>query len=207
VTLPRLYSTTYCPYAWCTRIVLHEKGVPFDVFEVDLKNKQAEFLEVSPTSRVPVFVHGDIRIWESMAINEYIEEKYPSPNLFGPTPEERAVVRTFLLDHNWNRSQPLAKLASMLLLQRERREDQRVQRQLRHWYQYLDELDEHFDAHDWAAIDRFTVGDISLYATVVVSQSFGMSVGDRPALVRWLQRLDIRDSVRRSAPELLPTFA
>ena len=32
-----LYSTTYCPYAWRTRIVLHEKKVPFEVFEVDLK--------------------------------------------------------------------------------------------------------------------------------------------------------------------------
>ena len=50
----RLFSTTYCPYAWCTRIVLHEKGIPFEVFEVDLKAKQEDFLRVSPTGKVPV---------------------------------------------------------------------------------------------------------------------------------------------------------
>ena len=53
-----MYSTPYCPYGWSTRIVLYEKGVAFDTFEVDLKNQQPEFLAVSPGARVPVFVDG-----------------------------------------------------------------------------------------------------------------------------------------------------
>jgi len=205
--LARLYSTTYCPYAWCTRIVLNEKNVPFEVFEVDLKHKQAEFLEVSPTAKVPVFVDGETKIWESMVINEYLEEKHPHPNLFGDTPEQRAAVRTTLHDHNWSRVQPLARLASMLLYQRERQNDLKIQAQLRRWYQYLDELDEHFAEHDWFAIERFSVADISLYCTVAVSQGFGMRIGTRQYLQTWIDRMEERESVKLSAPETMPALA
>ena len=103
----RLFSTTYCPYAWCTRIVLHEKGIPFEVYEVDLKSKQEDFNRVSPTGKVPVLVDGETRVWESMVINEYLEEKYDGPRLLGETPEERAEVRALILDLNGTRSQPL----------------------------------------------------------------------------------------------------
>ena len=200
----KLYSTTYCPYAWSVRIVLNEKRVPFEVFEVDLKQKQEEFLRLSPTKKVPLLCDGATRIWESMVINEYLEEKYPEPNLLGTTPEERSAVRAVVLDINWNRSQPLAKLAAMLFYGRESRDDEKIRRQVRLWYSFLEELDDHFEQRDWLAISRFTVADINLYATVTVSQGFGMRIGERRHLHRWLERMNRRESVQRSAPEALP---
>jgi glutathione S-transferase len=202
-----LYATTFCPYAWCTRIVLNEKRVRFRVFEVDLKAMQAEFLEVSPAAKVPMLVDGKVRVWESMAINEYLEEKYPDPNLFGDTAEERARVRASVIEQTWNRTQPLAKIAGIMFYQRGRRDDERIHRLLRNWYQYLDELDEHFSGHDWLVLDRYTVADICLYTTVAVSLAFGMQIGDRHCLREWLECLNTRDSVRRSAPDSLPSFA
>jgi glutathione S-transferase len=53
---PTLYYTQRCPYARRTRIVLHEKGMDFEVREVDPRNKIEKFLEVSPTGKVPVIV-------------------------------------------------------------------------------------------------------------------------------------------------------
>ena len=203
----RLYSTTYCPYAWAVRIVLHEKRIPFDVFEVDLKHKQEEFLHLSPTAKVPLLVDGTTKIWESMVINEYLEETYPEPNLLGNTREARAAVRVAVIDINWNRSQPLAKLAGMLFYERERRDDTRVQRHVRAWYAYLDELDARFDSHDWLVLDRMSFADVHLYATVSVSQGFGMRIGERPRLQAWLDRMNRRDSVQRSAPEALMPVA
>ena len=201
----KLYSTTYCPYAWRTRIVLHEKNVPFEVFEVDLKAKQPEFLERSPTGKVPLLVDGETIIWESMAVNEYVEEIYPEPQLLGRTPAERAVVRTEIIELNWNRSQPLAKLAAMLFYEREARDDERIKKQLQHWNAYLDPLDEHFDQREWLVIDRFSLADVSLYTTVSVSQGFGMELGrGRTSLHGWMARMNARDSVRRSAPRGLP---
>ena len=204
----RLFSTTYCPYAWCTRIVLHEKGIPFDVYEVDLKSKQEDFNRVSPTGKVPVLVDGETRVWESMVINEYLEEKYDGPRLLGDTPEERAQVRALILDLNGTRSQPLARLAAMLYYGRERRDDNRIQRQIDLWEEFLDEVDRYFEDHEWYGLARFSMADINLYTMVRVSQGFGLELGEsRHNLRRWLSQVEARDSVRRSAPTTLPEVA
>ena len=204
----RLFSTTYCPYAWCTRIVLHEKGIPFEVFEVDLKSKQEDFLRVSPTGKVPVLEDGSTRVWESMVINEYLEEKFREPSLLGATPEERACVRTLILDLNGTRSQPLARLAAMLYYGRERRDDDRIQRQIDLWEEFLDHVDRHFARNAWYGLDRFSMGDINLYTMVRVSQGFGLDTGEqRRYLARWLARVDSREAVRRSAPHASPEIA
>jgi len=204
----RLFSTTYCPYAWCTRIVLHEKGIPFEVFEVDLKTRQEDFLRVSPTGKAPVLEDGSTRVWESMVINEYLEEKFREPSLLGATPEERANVRTLILDLNGTRSQPLARLAAMLYYGRERRDDERIQRQIDLWEEFLDQVDRHFACHAWYGLDRFSMGDINLYTMVRVSQGFGLETGDqRNHLTSWLARVHSRDAVRRSAPHAVPEIA
>lgn len=204
----RLFSTTYCPYAWCTRIVLHEKGIPFEVYEVDLKSKQDDFSRVSPTGKVPVLVDGETRVWESMVINEYLEEKYGGPRLLGETPEERAEVRALILDLNGTRSQPLARLAAMLYYGRERRDDDRIQRQIDLWEGFLDHLDRYFEEHEWYGLVRFSMADINLYTMVRVSQEFGLEIGEsRYNLRRWLSGIESRDSVRRSAPTSLPAVA
>ena len=202
-----LYSTTYCPYAWRTRIVLHEKDVPFEVFEVDLKDKQREFLDVSPTGKVPVFADGNTTLWESMVVNEYLEELHPEPNLLGLTAAEKAEVRTEIIDLNWNRSQPLAKLAAMFFYDRLAKDEERVERELGKWNSYLDFLDQIFGTHDWLVLGRFSLADISLYTTVSVGQGFGLGHDSvRPALSAWMERMNDRDAVRRSAPSGMPAL-
>ncbi len=202
-----LYSTTYCPYAWRTRIVLHEKDVPFEIFEVDLKQKQSEFIDVSPTGKVPVFVDGVTTLWESMVVNEYLEETHPEPNLLGMTAAEKAEVRTEIIDLNWNRSQPLAKLAAMFFYDRLEKDEARIEREFGKWNAYLDFLEQIFSTRDWLALGRFSLADISLYTTVSVSEGFGLGRDrERPALGAWMERMNGRDAVRRSAPAGLPAL-
>ena len=70
---PRLYNTQGCPYAWRTRLVLHEKQVDFDVHEVDLSNKSEEFLSISPYGKVPVFaVNGKPNIPAKQRMRQFI---------------------------------------------------------------------------------------------------------------------------------------
>ena len=52
----KLYSAKGCSFAWCTRVVLHEKGIDFAARKVDFRNKSKECLEASPTGKVPVVV-------------------------------------------------------------------------------------------------------------------------------------------------------
>jgi glutathione S-transferase len=68
---PTLYYTQRCPYARRTRIVLHEKGMDLEVREVDLRHKSEEFLEVSPSGKVPVIVVDGDSLYESNVVNQY----------------------------------------------------------------------------------------------------------------------------------------
>ena len=88
-----LYSATSCPYAQRTRLLLSETGVPHTLHEVDLDDKPAWFDRISPYSKVPVLKRGNVVIWESSIINEYIEELFPDPPLMPLDPGRRAHAR------------------------------------------------------------------------------------------------------------------
>ena len=93
---PKLYNTQRCPYARRTRIVLHEKGIDFDVHEVDLSNKSEEFLRVSPYGKVPVVTINGISLYESNVVNEYLDEVHEIPRLMPANPEQRALARSWM---------------------------------------------------------------------------------------------------------------
>src|SRR5215212_11231323 len=79
-----------------TRMVLHEKGIDFEVHEVDLSNKSEEFLSVSPYGKVPVLSVNGTSLYESNIVNEYLDEVYDSPKLMPENPDERASVRSWM---------------------------------------------------------------------------------------------------------------
>lgn len=91
-----LYSAAVCPYAQRTRLLLHEKGVPYETVEVDLKNKSAAFLAISPYSKVPVIKRGRDVVWESSVINEYLDEIYADPPMMPAEPGRRALARAWI---------------------------------------------------------------------------------------------------------------
>lgn len=96
----KLVSFELCPYVDRSRIVLLEKGVPHDVAFIDLEAPPAWFLAVSPTGRVPLLLADDRPIFESMVINEFIEDLHPSPPLLPRDPVDRAVARSWIVFAN-----------------------------------------------------------------------------------------------------------
>ena len=91
-----IYSSALCPFAQRSRLTLIEKGIPFKQIEIDLQNKPANFLEISPYGKVPVLKHGDKRVWESAIINEYLDEAFPEPPLLPKAPIGRAQARIWI---------------------------------------------------------------------------------------------------------------
>lgn len=94
-----LYSGTTCPYSQRCRIVLYEKGMDFQVIDVDLGNKPEDLAVINPYNRVPVLVERDLVLYEANIINEYIDERFPHPQLMPADPVLRARARLFL--HNF----------------------------------------------------------------------------------------------------------
>ncbi len=91
-----LYSGTTCPFSHRCRIVLYEKQMDFQVIDVDLFNKPEDIAVINPYNRVPVLVDRDLVLYEANIINEYIDERFPHPQLMPPEPQTRARARQLL---------------------------------------------------------------------------------------------------------------
>ena len=91
-----LYSGTTCPFSQRCRIVLYEKGMDFQIIDVDMYNKPEDIAVMNPYNRLPVLVERDLILYESNIINEYIDERFPHPQLMPADPVMRARARLFL---------------------------------------------------------------------------------------------------------------
>lgn len=94
----RLYSGTVDPYSHRCRIVLFEKGMDFEVIDVDLTNKTEDLAILNPYGEVPVLVERDLVLSEANIINEYIDERFPHPQLMPADPLMRARARLMLFN-------------------------------------------------------------------------------------------------------------
>jgi glutathione S-transferase len=91
----KLISHKLCPYVQRAVIALTEKGVGFERVDIDLANKPGWFLAISPLGRTPVLLVGDVPIFESAVILEYLEETEPKP-LHPADPLRRAEHRGWI---------------------------------------------------------------------------------------------------------------
>ena len=93
-----LYSGTTCPFSQRCRFVLFEKGMDFDIRDVDLFNKPEDISVMNPYGQVPILVERDLILYESNIIKEYIDERFPHPQLMPADPVQRARARLLLLN-------------------------------------------------------------------------------------------------------------
>lgn len=95
----QFYSYPLSPPCDVVRIALKEKGLDHQVHLVDLpgaENRTELFRTLNYLGRVPVLRHGDLTLFESHAILEYLEEAFPSPSLLPDPLPQRARVRMWM---------------------------------------------------------------------------------------------------------------
>jgi glutathione S-transferase len=187
-----LISHDLCPYVQRAVIALTEKGVPFDRVYVDLANKPAWFLAISPLGKVPLLKVGDAVIFESAVILEYLEETQPRP-LYPADPLARARQRAMIefgsavLSDIWGleiaptREAATAKIEALT--------------------QKFARLERDFGDGPWFAGEQFGLVDavfgpvfryFDLFDAILEHGVFA----DKPKLVRWRAALAARPSIR-----------
>lgn len=186
-----LYATLRSPFARKVRIALLEKKLSFELVEVDLSNRSADFVAASPLGKVPVLVDDDgTRVFDSTVICEYLEDRYPQPSLLG----NEYVTR---LKHR-----ALDELADTVaeqtvkLFYSERESAAALNRAKRMLEQALDEL-EHLISSG-AAPTEFGLGQAAVLSALgYLSYRLGSAdIDKRPALAGWTTALASRPSVQ-----------
>jgi len=88
--------------SWSLRpwLALEGCGVPFRdvVIPFDFPAGNPEIQKISPTGRVPILYHGDVRVWESLAIIEYVADLFPQAGLWPEAIGDRALARSYSME-------------------------------------------------------------------------------------------------------------
>ena len=179
-------------------MVLHEKGIDFEVNEVDLSNKSEEFLEVSPYGKVPVLRVNGTSLYESNIVNEYLDEVYGSPKLMPENPEERASVRSWMAfaDDYFFPSVFRVRMG----LQRGYSEDE-IQEARVKLDDALSRLEHQLEGREYL-VGEYTLADIAhagnFHRLRVLAKSGEVSLEMYPNVMVWIGRVESRESYEAS---------
>jgi glutathione S-transferase len=121
-----LYSMSGSPYAWRAWLALVHKGVAFThrTMSYDAGDfKSEEFRKLTPRRRVPVLLDDDFALYESAAIVDYIEERWPQPSLFSADLRQRAVERRLIREADSYFAERMERLVEAVLFTPEAERD------------------------------------------------------------------------------------
>jgi RNA polymerase-associated protein len=98
-----LYSGLNCYHSHQVRLVLAEKGVTYDVLNVDVSNPPGDLLQLNPYTGVPTLVDRDLVLYNPYIIMEYLDERFPHPPLLPVYPIARAKSRLMMhrMEEDW----------------------------------------------------------------------------------------------------------
>lgn len=96
----QLYSDSRCPFSHRVRIILNEKDMDFKILDVNINSRQ-DLMQLNPYNETPVLVDDidknnkkrDLILIDTNIISEYIDERFPHPQLMPIEPSEKARMR------------------------------------------------------------------------------------------------------------------
>ena len=98
-----LFSSPSCYHCHRTRLVLAEKGITYEVTNVESNELPEDLAELNPYNSVPTLIDRELVLYEARVINEYLDERFPHPPLMPVDPVSRAKTKIALyrMDRDW----------------------------------------------------------------------------------------------------------
>jgi glutathione S-transferase len=180
-------------------MVLQEKDADFEAREVDLQNKSEEFLRVSPTGKVPVLaVDGGDALYESNAVNQYLDEVYEGRPLLPEEAKERAFARVWMVSADESFYPGVFKVS----FARERGEaEEELSEPLEKLGKALSAVESRLDGRDYLA-GEFSLADIAHAGAFKrlrdLDEGGDVSLSGLPNVSGWMQRVEERESYHAS---------
>jgi glutathione S-transferase len=206
---PILYGASYSVYVRSARLALAEKGVDYDLVEVDVfapDGPPAEHLARQPFGKIPAFEHDGFRLYEAGAIIRYVDEAFPGPALQPADPRARARMNqvTSIID-----SYAYPNLVWGVFVERVSGPARGRPTDAAKLAAALPKCETCLDAlvalmGDFLAGAQLTLADLHaapMFDYFLQTQEGTEMLARRPALAQWWQRMRGRQSMLASAPK------
>lgn len=197
----KLYSGPLSMFGAKAEIAVREKGVPFELEMVAFSQAQGyqprhpEVLRVNPKRQVPVLIDGEVEIFDSTQIFEYLEHRWPQPALWPASPAARAHARQLELASDEVFFAHVIKLMGM------RAKPDPVDSP--DWIKAVQGIDAYYDkleisltGREWLA-GEYSYADIAFYMAQFFAARHTVPMGERHGkLIAWRRRMAARPAVR-----------
>ena len=182
-------------------VTLLEKNLEFEPILMKLNGDQfqPDFLKINPFHHIPVLVDDDFSVFESLAILDYLEAKYPEPAFMPTAAKDIAKVRTIeLVTVNELPPASIVLMKDMLDVEVEAKQIEKAKQIIAIALQYFeDNLDEN---KTYFIGEKFTYADIVAGTAVASIPFLGISLEPYSQVTKWLDNLQRRESWKQTAP-------
>ena len=184
------------------KIVLAEKNIPFEPINVHADKavkESSEFKKASPKGTVPAIIDGDVCMAEAFLINQYLDEKYPTPALMPKDDQKKEEIRKFVavIDKKLVLNIGLLVIECLLKPKPEQREDFKAIKRAE-VLSGLKEMDQRLEGRDYLFGD-YSLADVAVTPHIAALPILGSGIPqDLKNATAWFQRIQARPSFKNS---------
>lgn len=191
------FSDAQDHYSHRVRIVLAEKGVTFDLEDIDPNELTEEVSELTPYNSLPVLLDRDLVLYESKVMMEYLDERFPHPPLLPVYPVTRAQSRLWMhrIEKDWS---PLVDIIAA------GKDAEAVANAAKELKESLTTVAPIFAEKPFFMSDEFTLVDCCLAPVLWRLNSFGIKLPNTrqtKPLHEYMERLFAREAFQESLTE------
>lgn len=204
------------PYSWRALLALEYKRLPYVSHQVQFakqEHKSPQMLGMNPRGRVPVLKDGDYVCFESLAILQYLDRKYPDPPMFGRTAEECGTINRVISEYEWYAEDHIQKLIYVILFQGVDGHMEEIERAMTHVINEARTIERRLASSAWLVGDHYSAADIVVFPGIqmllrVLDRREAQELRGRlvpvetnfPAIAGWIKRIEALPGYDKTYP-------
>ena len=207
---PILYGPGYSTYARSARLALEEKGVDYEHVEVDFMQGMPEAqLARHPFSKVPAFEHDGLELYETCAIERYVDEAFDGPSLQPADTRQRArMAQVVSILDNYTYGPTIGQLfiqRAVMPMMGNEADEAAIEAALPEVQKCMTTLEKLLGDQPYLAGDNLSLADLHMapiFSYFTTTPESGPILEDKPGLNRWWENIKTRDSMAKTEPQL-----
>ena len=167
---------------------LEEAGVKFEQVIVG-ETRKPEYLAINPNGHVPALDDNGTIIWESMAINLYVAEKYGKAPLWPSSVEGHGACYQWSLWVVNELETPMIEIFQhRLMLPADQRDEKIALARIETLKTPLKVLDDHLQKSDYLLGKEFTIADLNVASVLSIAKYIQLDLSPTPTAQKWVQK-------------------